>query len=364
MHARPRSRWNRYGYLLFLAPALLPLWAYQLGERAGHRELFAWWPPVVVFGIIPFVDLLIGEDRSNPREEDLRALGRAPFYRILTWLAVPVVAAMLVFCAWVYAHGGLPWYGRVGWLVSSGIVGGAVGIVVAHELVHKDARAETWAGGLLLSLVCYGGFKVEHVRGHHVWVSTPADASSARYGQSVYRFLLRAYWENPRNAWILEARRLQRQGFRALSWRNELLWWYGLSLLWAAALAWWLGGAGVAFFFGASFCAITLLEMVNYVEHYGLERRLLANGRYEKTTPRHSWNSNARLTNWFLFQLQRHSDHHANAKRRYQALLQYEESPQLPAGYAAMLPLALLPPLWFRVMNPRVRAQTGCDSTQ
>ena len=253
------------------------------------------------------------------------------------------------------ASGTFSLVGSIGWIVSIGIVGG-LGINVAHELIHKDDKLETRAGGFLLSLVCYAGFKVEHLRGHHVHVSTPEDASSSRYNQSLYNFLPQAYMRNFLNAWKLEAERLQRKGHNALSWRNELIWWYSISALALTGFTIAFGWLGAVFFLGQSFIAFTLLEIVNYLEHYGLHRRKLENGRYERTGPEHSWNSNYFLTNVFLFHLQRHSDHHAWAKRRYQILRHHDVAPQLPAGYSAMIVLAMFPPLWRRVMNPRVEA--------
>jgi len=235
-------------------------------------------------------------------------------------------------------------------------VGGIIAINLGHEFVHKDPKAENWMGGLLLSSVTYAGFKVEHVRGHHVHVSTPEDASSSQYNQGLYAFLPHAFKHNFLNAWRLEKQYLERKGKKNLSVHNELIWWYGISALFAVAFGVLFGWQGVLFFCAQSFVAAFTLEVINYIEHYGLHRRVKDNGRYERVTPAHSWNSNYLLTNLALFQLQRHSDHHAYAKRRYQVLRHYEESPQLPGGYAAMYVLALFPPLWKKVMNPRVEA--------
>lgn len=310
----------------------------------------------MVFGIIPLLDLMLGQDALNPDEEaDVPQMIGERFYKVMTLGWVVAYAVLLVWGAVVLASGQFNALGSIGWIVSIGIVGG-LGINVAHELIHKDEKLETWAGGLLLSLVSYAGFKVEHLRGHHVHVSTPEDASSSRYNQSLYNFLPQAYVRNFINAWRLEAVRLERKGHRALSWRNELIWWYSISALTLIGFTLAFGAQGAAYFIGQSFFAFTLLEIVNYLEHYGLHRRKLENGRYERTTPEHSWNSNYFLTNVFLFHLQRHSDHHAFAKRRYQVLRHHEIAPQLPAGYAAMVVLALFPPLWKKIMNPRVEA--------
>ncbi|MDC0663599.1 alkane 1-monooxygenase [Marinobacter sp. SS21] len=339
-----------------MLPLAIPALLLVAGQALDLVNLFAWGAPVVVFVIIPVLDLLLGQDALNPDEvEEVPEMNKERFYKFLTLSWVVLFAALLVWSMTLLGSGMFSTLGAIGWIFSIGIVGG-LGINVAHELIHKDERLETWAGGFLLSLVCYAGFKVEHLRGHHVHVSTPEDASSSRYDQSLYNFLPRAYVRNFLNAWKLEAQRLERKGLKPLSWRNELIWWYGISALALVAFTAAFGWLGAAFFLGQSFVAFTLLEIVNYLEHYGLHRRKLENGRYERTTPEHSWNSNYFLTNVFLFHLQRHSDHHAYAKRRYQVLRHHDVAPQLPAGYAAMVVLACIPPLWKKVMNPRVKA--------
>ncbi|MDV3502719.1 alkane 1-monooxygenase [Marinobacter sp. M-5] len=347
---------KKYSYLIAMVPLILPPLLLAAGQATDLLNMFAWGVPVVVFGIIPVLDMLLGKDSLNPDEKtDVPVMNGEAFYRVITLGWVAGFAVLLVWGMATLASGIFSVAGGLGWVVSIGIVGG-LGINVAHELIHKDDRLETWAGGFLLSLVCYAGFKVEHLRGHHVHVSTPEDASSSRYNQSLYQFLPQAYVRNFLNAWKLEAQRLQRKGHKALSWRNELIWWYSISALVGIGFTLAFGWLGAAFFLGQSFFAFTLLEIVNYLEHYGLHRRKLDNGRYERTTPEHSWNSNYFLTNVFLFQLQRHSDHHAFAKRRYQVLRHHDIAPQLPAGYSAMIVLAMVPPLWKRVMNPRVEA--------
>ncbi|EMP56330.1 alkane 1-monooxygenase [Marinobacter santoriniensis NKSG1] len=347
---------KKYSYLIAMVPLVLPPLLLAAGQATDLVNLFSWGVPVVVFGIIPVLDFLLGKDSLNPDEEvDVPRMNGEAFYRFITLGWVAAFAALLVWSMLELASGTFSVAGGIGWIVSVGIVGG-LGINVAHELIHKDGKLETRAGGLLLSLVCYAGFKVEHVRGHHVHVSTPEDASSSRYNQSLYEFLPQAYVRNFLNAWKLEAQRLQRKGHSALSWRNELIWWYTISAAVLVGFTLAFGWLGAAFFLGQSFVAFTLLEIVNYLEHYGLHRRKLENGRYERTTPEHSWNSNYFLTNVFLFHLQRHSDHHAYAKRRYQVLRHHEVAPQLPAGYSTMIVLALFPPLWKKVMNPRVEA--------
>ncbi|MFY1050764.1 alkane 1-monooxygenase [Ectopseudomonas khazarica] len=370
MFERLPSHWmlalKKVGYWIWLIPVLgIPL-SYHWSLGSAHADAWAWLVITVVFGVIPLLDFVVGRDPANPDERDqVPALEAQGYYRLLSLATVPLLLAMLVWSAWIFvSYAGWSWVGQLGWVLSVGTVMGAIGITVSHELIHKEAALEQNAGGLLLAAVCYAGFKVEHVRGHHVHVSTPEDASSSRFGQSLYAFLPHAYKHNFLNAWRLEAERLQRRGLPALHWRNELIWWYAISALLLLGFSLAFGWLGALFFLGQALMAFTLLEIVNYVEHYGLHRRKLDNGRYERTTPHHSWNSNFLLTNLFLFHLQRHSDHHAYAKRRYQVLRHFDDSPQLPNGYAGMIVLALFPPLWRAIMDPKVRAYYAGEEHQ
>jgi alkane 1-monooxygenase len=370
MFERLPSNWmlaiKSVGYWLWLIPVLgIPL-SYFMSIDSAYANVWPWFVMIVVFGVIPVLDFIVGRDPANPDEAvQVPQLEQQRYYRVLSLATVLGLLGMLGWAGWVFvSHEAWSWVGQLGWVLSVGTVTGAIGITVAHELIHKDPALEQNAGGLLLAAVCYGGFKIEHVRGHHVHVSTPEDASSSRYGQSLYDFLPHAYKHNFMNAWKLEAERLKRKNMPALHWRNELIGWYLISALFLLGFTLAFGWLGALFFLAQSVVAFTLLEIVNYVEHYGLHRRKLENGRYERTNPTHSWNSNFLLTNLFLFHLQRHSDHHAYAKRRYQVLRHFDDSPQLPNGYAGMIVLALFPPLWRAVMDPRVRAYYAGEEHQ
>lgn len=352
------SHWKSLSFLLvFAVPALLPLAAAWHASGLPGSIVFAPWLPLfVLFVLLPAADYAIGHDRNNVPTDQEAALASQTWFRALTLLALPVQLAVLAWSGHWFVDTGLGLGGSIGWLLSQGVVGGVLAINTAHELIHKNGRLEPWTGGALLASVGYHGFKVEHLRGHHVHVSTPEDASSARFGQSLWHFLPRALWLNTRNAWRLEATRLHAQGLGWLHWRNELLWWTALWLAFASTFALWLGLTGLVFFLAQGLIAASTLEVINYVEHYGLERRRAADGRYERVRPEHSWNSDYALSNALLFQLQRHSDHHAFPKRRYPILRHHETAPQLPGGYAAMFLLALVPPLWRRLIDPRVQA--------
>jgi alkane 1-monooxygenase len=345
------------GFLLAFSTALLPWGARTLGQLGLPINLAAWFPVLFIYGVVPAVDWLCGIERRN-WETPAQAVGleQQGYFRVLTLLVLPLWLGTLVWSCWQFNHLPLGFSGMLGWIVSTGVIGGVLAINPAHELIHKPGRLEPLVGGILLSSVGYQGFKVEHVRGHHLHVATPHDSSSARLGESVYAFVPRALWRNARNAWRLEARRLRERGRSPWSWRNEMVDWYLLWLALAAVFGIAGGPRALLFFLAQGVVAAATLEVINYIEHYGLERRELAPGRYERVTHRHSWNAPQRYTNWLLFNLQRHSDHHAQAKRRYQALLHHPDSPQLPAGYASMFVLALLPPLWRRVMDQRAQA--------
>lgn len=358
LSTRLLSKYKRYGYwiaIIFLA--LMPLALYYMGDNSQWTLLRAWFLPLFVFGLLPIADHIIGEDPTNFTESDMQEMASDKYYAFITVTVLPIYFALLVWGMYALVNWqDLSPLATLGWIVTIGVYGGAIGITTAHELIHKRNKGEQIAGGLLLSLVCYAGFKVEHVYGHHVHVSTPEDASSSRYNQSFYEFALNAYKMNFINAWKLQKKRMERRGWRLISWRNELLWYYLFSFSVLCAFIMWQGAFGAVYFLLSSFVAFTLLEIVNYIEHYGLHREQLESGRYERVTPHHSWNSNHLVTNLFLFHLQRHSDHHAYPNRRYQVLRNFEDIPQLPSGYALMVVLALAPPLWKKVMNPRVEA--------
>ena len=341
--------------LVFVVPALMPAAAW-LAAIGVPRDAAAWFPLFFLFVLLPLADYALGHDPANvPVEREART-ARHPWFVGLTLACVPVQLAMLTWSGHWFAHAPLGPAGAAGWLLSQGVVSGVLAINTAHELIHKPGRIEQAAGGVLLASVGYHGFKVEHLRGHHVHVATPEDASSARLGQSVWSFLPRALLRNTSSAWRLEAQRLRERGRPWWHWRNELLGW---SLLWAgfaAAMGLWLGVAGLAFFVLQGVIAAASLEIINYVEHYGLSRRRLVDGRYERTTHLHSWNADYALSNLLLFQLQRHSDHHAFPRRGYAILRHHADAPQLPGGYAAMFVLALVPLLWFHWIDPRVHA--------
>jgi alkane 1-monooxygenase len=319
-------------FLLALSTPLAPLVGYWLGVN--------WQSFLVFFVAIPLLDWAIGRADATSAPEERARLEGSPFFRAVLLAYVPLQLALILWGARIVGGGELAPLQALGLTLSIGLVTGSQGITIAHELGHKSSRLDRWLARVLLASVGYGHFTVEHNRGHHQRVATPEDPASARYGEGFWRFLPRTLFGSFRHAWQLD--------------RREVMLASASSLLAAAALGATFGPLAAAFFFGQSAMAITLLEAVNYIEHYGLRRQQLADGRYEKVSERHSWDANQWFTNCYLIHLQRHADHHLNPMRPYAALQPRAESPKLPMGYAGMLPLALVPPLWFRVMNPRV----------
>lgn len=329
----------------------------------GASSLLLWIMPVMLYAIAPLLDLLIGEDQVNPPETVAAELEADHYYRWIVYAFIPSQYLLVVLGAWLAARGELVWWEWLALIASAGALGGNA-INTAHELGHKNNVLERWLAKIVLAPVAYGHFFIEHNRGHHKNVATPEDPASARMGESFWHFLPRTVLGSLISAWRIEAERLQRYGKPVWSLNNENLQAWGLSILLFGGLTAWLGSWALLFLIGQAIVGFTLLEVVNYLEHYGLLRQKLANGRYERCQPRHSWNSNQVVTNVFLYQLQRHSDHHAHPTRRYQALRHFDESPQLPAGYGVMILVALFPPLWFRLMDSRVVAHHHGDLTK
>lgn len=314
--------------------------------------------PVVLYGFVPLLDHLIGTDRANPPEWAVAGLAANKYYGRLLRVFVVLHYAALVLGAWVAVSGDLNWIGLLGLILTIGIVS-AGGINVGHEVGHQ--RGGAFFAKLALAPAAYGHFLVEHNRGHHVRVATPEDPASSRLGESFWCFLPRTVVGSLRSAWALETGRLSRAGLPAWHYSNELLQGWSMTVVLFAGLAALMGPAVLIFLAVQAVYGFSLLESVNYIEHYGLLRQREASGRYQRCLPEHSWNSNHLVTNLMLYQLQRHSDHHAHPTRPYQALRHFDDSPQLPAGYAALVPIAYLTPLWYRIMDKRVLAHYGND---
>ena len=347
---RDRKRW---GWLLsVVGPGLAAIGT--VAHTLGATSL--WWfavPLVLFYLVVPLADGLIGEDLTNPPESQVPALEADRYYRIVLYATVPVLCAAVLFNLVFLATHNLPW---PAWLATVLVTGSVLGfgLNLSHELGHK----QDWLGRKLAlfnsALSAYGHFSIEHNRGHHRHVSTPEDPASSRLGESIYRFVLREMPGAFRRAWALETNRLQRRGMRAWHPDNEILQAGALTLVLYSGLIALYGWPMAAVLPLVAFWGAFQLTSANYIEHYGLQRRRLADGRYERCAPHHSWSSNHLVSNLVVFQLQRHSDHHAHPGRGYQSLRDFPDLPRLPSGYFGMFLLAYMPPLWFRVMDPRV----------
>ena len=353
-----QSTWRdakRYLWILGLTMPLLPFLAVGLHQVTGWG-VWLWLGPIVILGIVPLIDWVAGLDPSNPPDSVIKALEQDRYYRWLTYLFLPLQYAGFALAFWYIATGDLTLANKIGLAVTVGFIGG-LGINTAHELGHKKEAHERWLSKIALAQSCYGHFYIEHNRGHHVRVATPADPASSRVGESFYRFWPRTVFGSLASAWELESRRYSRRGQHPFRIGNDVINALLMTLaLWAVMVVW-LGPGIIPFLLIQAFIAITLLEAVNYLEHYGMLREIVGvpgKERYERVEPRHSWNSNNIATNVLLYHLQRHSDHHAHPTRRYQALRDEKGAPALPTGYASMILLALVPPMWNRVMDPRV----------
>ena len=350
---------------LWLFGLIVPLFPFMGGALATVTGWGVFWyiGPILILGLIPILDLIAGIDRSNPPDDVIAALEADKYYRWITYLYLPLQYAALLWACWLWSSGALSLADNIGLALTIGTVAG-IGINTAHELGHKKEKVERWLAKIALAQSFYGHFYIEHNRGHHVRVATPVDPASSRVGESVYAFLPRTVTGSMASAWRLEQPRFRRRNQSHWNIRNDVLnAWLMSVVLWTVLLVV-FGLAILPYLLLQAAVGIMLLEIVNYLEHYGMLRRKEHTGRWERVRPSHSWNSNNLATNVLLYHLQRHSDHHANPTRRYQALRDFEEAPVLPTGYAGMILLALVPPLWFRVMDPRVLTHFDGDMSR
>ena len=313
--------------------------------------------PLGAWGLFTLLDAITGLNLDNADPQTGEAA--LTLHRLVTLIWFPVQLAMLCsMLIYVPRADHLGTAEALALFFGMGVMAGTIGINYSHELMHQSPAHERWLADLLLASVLYSHFRSEHLRVHHLYVGTPRDPVTARYNEDFHRFFPRVLRQCPRSAWAAEVAMLAR---RSLPWyhRSNPFWRYLALQGGFVALALTLGGwAGLGLFLLQSFVAIWQLELVNYVEHYGLTRRHLGDGKYEHVLPRHSWNAAHKASNWLLINLQRHSDHHYKPDRRYPLLQTYPEdqAPQLPFGYPVMTLAAMVPPLWKRIMNPRVKA--------
>lgn len=337
----------------WLSVALIPL--------AWVGAVFGGWTvvllPLATWYLFSAIDAVAGSYDANAdlatKEEDLF------WYKLVTIIWAPLQLVTVFGVLWfVTANGHLSGLEQIVLFFGIGVISGTIGITYAHELAHQKPKLERWLGDILLAMVLYSHFRSEHLLVHHRYVGTPKDPVTARYNEGFHRYFPRVLRQQPVSAFRAEKAMLARKN---LPWHHlsNPFWRYGLLQLVALGLALWIGGfVGLGLFLVQAFTAMWQLELVNYVEHYGLTRKHLGDGKYEHVLPRHSWNASQLASNWLLINLQRHSDHHYKPDRRFPLLQTYDEdeAPQLPYGYPIMTMAAMIPPVWLRIMNPKVRA--------
>jgi len=310
-----------------------------------------------LFFAVPILDLIAGSDEDNLVPEQVAEISRSAVVRTLLRLSpllyVPIYLALVVLAILKISSGSFAFCETVGLILSFGI-SGANGITIAHELIQRSYQPDKAFGYAMLAGVSYMHFGLAHRIGHHKNACTPEDYSTGLFGENVYAFYLRTVPSCIKTAWAFEKARLERTGKGVFTVGNRMLWYAGVPLfLWIAVGA--VFGLNAFLFFALQgILSSFLLEVVSYIEHYGLMRRKGSNGRYEKLCTLHSWNANQVASNFLLFKLQRHSDHHAEPSKDYYLLDHIKGSPELPFGYSVMIGIALFPPLWRWVMDPKV----------
>lgn len=350
------SLFKKLGFLSIFVLPILIVWGYYMG---------GWWTFsafIFGYGIIPVLDTVIGKDPENISKNSFEEVISHWYFYSVVYAQVYTHLGIVIFALYAVSLQTMTTVEWIGMLLSVMLYMSS-GINVAHELGHKRNKIAQFHSQMVLMLVGYMHFFIEHNKGHHVNVATPKDPATSRKNQTFYAFWRQTVLGSWLSAWHIEKKRLQRRGSKVWSSANAMLWYVMLPLAFCALFTFvfsWSSGQVIwaipLFWVAQSFLAFSSLEAVNYVEHYGIMRREIAPGKYEKVNPLHSWNSNHRVSNFFLFQLQRHSDHHAHASRPYQVLRHFDESPQLPSGYPVMILMSLVPPLWFHTMNKRLEA--------
>ena len=317
--------------------------------------LICWTPLLYTFFLIPFVELFIKADPKNLDEVEEALAKKNKAYDLILYAAV----IMQYYSLWVFFNSlkqeQVSTIDIIGRVLSMGLLCGAFGINVAHELGHRVNKMEQTFAKMLLLTSLYMHFFIEHNKGHHKHVATPHDPSTAKYNQSVYAFWPQTLIGTYLSAWKIANDEVGKKGKRWYSLQNEMLLFQIIQLLFVFAIYYFFGAISALLFIVAAFMGGLLLETVNYIEHYGLSRNTTSEEQYERVQPHHSWNSNHIIGRLMLFELSRHSDHHYLASRKYQILRSFDNAPQMPTGYPGMILLSLFPPLWFKIMHQQMK---------
>ena len=312
-------------------------------------------PLIYAWFIIPVAELFIPASSANLSiaGEELEKANKA--YDLILYAVVAFQMPVLFIFLNNIQDPALTYLDMAGRIGTMGLICGTLGINVGHELGHRSNRAERMLARLSLLLSLYMHFIIEHNKGHHKHVATPGDPSSARYGEMIYSFWMRTIVYSYISAWKIANNEMRKSERPVFSLYNEMVQVHLIELTFIGLIYIGFGVWSLLCYLLAALLGVLLLETVNYIEHYGLSRKSIAENKYERAMPEHSWNSNHVIGRIMLFELSRHSDHHFLASRKYQILRHHENAPQMPTGYPGMMLLSLVPPLWFRVMNKRVK---------
>ncbi len=308
---------------------------------------------ILVYLLVPIIDYLSPGIGDNMNDAEETAALKDKTYDYILYLMVPMLYLTLVWFFFSLSQPGITWVEITGRVLTMGIVAVSVGYNIGHELGHRRATHEQIMAKALLLVSLQMHFLIEHNRGHHKKVATEEDPASARRGETLYAFWVRSWIYSYISAWNLEAERLQRKGLSFYSYHNEMIRFEAIQILFVLAIYLLFGGFATAMFLIVAVLSKLQFETINYIEHYGLSRKKSEKG-FKRVLPVHSWNSNQDAGRVLLFELTRHSDHHFKASRKYQILKNYEDVPQMPAGYPAMVMLSLFPPLWFHVVHKQI----------
>ena len=337
--------------LKYLFAYTVPLSAFISFESMG---LGTYTSVIYAFIALPFLDLIIGNHTENLSKDEKDNIASKWVFDAMLYLNLPIVFSLLYLVFTKIETQEYAVYELIGLGLSAGILLATNAINVAHELGHRTPYFERFMSKCLYMPCLYMHFYIEHNFGHHMNVATPKDGATAKYNQTVFSFWVTSVTRQYADAWIRQIKLLKTEKRPFLSVKNDMLWYHLIQPTYIFGVFYFFSINAMLFAIAIGVVSFLFLESINYIEHYGLRRFKTSSGRYERVQPHHSWNSNFNIGRIVLYELTRHSDHHFKSSKKYQLLNSYDQSPTLPFGYPASILLSLVPPLWFKIMNPLV----------
>ncbi len=334
------------------------LWAYSvpiIGMLGIHYQgVWMYSALIYAFVLIPIAETLMPVNTENYSDKEVESRLKNKIFDVLLYLNVPIVYGSLIYSLYIVANNNLKISEIIGLVLSLGVILGANGINVAHELGHRKKMFEKILGKMLLIPSHYTHFFIEHNHGHHLHVSTPNDPSTAKFNQNLYAFWYQTVTGTYLEAWRIQLRLNKMENRKIYAIKSDMFWFTIIQITYLVLVYTFFGSLGTIVALFTGIVGFLVLETVNYIEHYGLKRNLTTSGRFERVSEKHSWNSNHVLGRIVLYELTRHSDHHYKSQKEYQILEYHDVSPQMPYGYPTSMVMSFFPPLWFAVMNKRV----------